>query len=61
MNQFKQGDDVIVTEVQYFGRKTIIWRGTFQSYGDGFFNVLTDEGEMSFINGCGLKAVESNG
>lgn len=56
MKHFNEGDDVIVTEVYHFGRKTIIWRCTFHSYGEGFFNVITDEGPMRFLDGCGLKA-----
>lgn len=56
MTHFNEGDDVIVTTVEHFGRKTTIWRGRFVAYGDGFFNVMTDDGEMSFADGCGLKA-----
>lgn len=56
MKHFNEGDDVIVTEVEYFGRKTTIWRGSFVRYGEEFFNIMTDEGEMSFPFGCGLKA-----
>jgi hypothetical protein len=56
MKHFNEGDDVIVTEVSNFGRKTVIWRGRFVRYEEDFFNVMTDEGEMSFSLGCGLKA-----
>lgn len=57
MNNFKQGDDVIVTDLSYWGRKTVIWRCTFVRQEDSYFLVHTDEGEMSFSNVCGIKLV----
>jgi hypothetical protein len=60
--KFNKGDDVTVTQLWYWGRKTLIWRGRYVDYlpEDDAFIIHTDEGEMSFVNATVRSAVEDD-